>query len=280
LAVFKGNQFAKAGLETAWWVLEAKRLGLPLHRLLGGTAATVSVGADFGVQDSIDVLLAKIQGAIEQGFPRVKLKFRPGWDLNMLEAVRSSFPNFTFHIDCNAGYALADVDLFRKIDRFHLAMIEQPLQADDLVDHAVLQKAIETPICLDESIHSLHDAEVALRLGSCRIVNIKMGRVGGLGVARAIHDLCAQHGVPCWVGSMLESSLGAGICVELATLPNFTYPADIFPARHLFSQDIVSPEVALSGPGVMTASAVSGIPYEPVPELLELRTIQRASHRL
>lgn len=279
LTVFKGNQFAKAALEIACWVLDAKRAGVPLRRLLGATKDRIAVGADFGVQDSLDMLLAKIQGAVDQGFPRVKLKFRPGWDLNMLEAVRSTFPNFTFHIDCNSGYTLDDAALFRKVDHYGLAMIEQPLQADDLVDHAELQKIIETPICLDESIRSVHDAEVALRIGSCRYVNIKAGRVGGLGTARAIHDLCQQHGIPCWVGGMLESSVGVGINVELATLSNFTYPADVFPARTFYSRDITDLEAELSGPGEMAASQVPGIPYEPVPALLEERIVQRASFR-
>lgn len=279
LAAFKGNQFAKAGLEVAWWVLDAKRKGVPLYRLLGGQRDRVAVGADFGVQDSLEMLLEKIQGAIDQGYPRVKLKFRPGWDLNMLDAVRSTFPSFTFHIDCNSGYTLADADLFRKVDRYRLAMIEQPLQADDLVDHAELQKMLDTPVCLDESIHSLRDAQLAIRLGSCRFVNIKMGRVGGLSVAKAIHDVCAEHGIPCWVGGMLESALGGGICIELATLSNFTYPADIFPSRYFYQQDLCAPETVLSGPGEMAASQVPGVPYEPVPELLEERTVKKASFR-
>ncbi len=277
LAVFKGNQFAKAGLETAWWVLDSKRRGLPLHVALGGTKDRVAVGADYGVQDSLDMLIAKIQGAIDQGYPRVKLKFRPGWDLNMLDAVRSTFPSFTFHVDCNSGYTLADADLFRKVDRYRLAMVEQPLQADDLVDHAALQRMLDTPVCLDESIKGVHDAEVALRLGSCRYVNVKMGRVGGLSVAKAVHDLCAERGVPCWVGGMLESAVGGGICVELATLGNFTYPADIFPSRYFYERDLGAPETVLSGPGEMAASTVPGIPYEPVPELLAERTVLRAS---
>ncbi len=279
LAAFKGNQFAKAGLETAWWVLDAKRQGRPLHEVLGGKRDRVPVGADYGVQDSLDMLLGKIQGAIDQGYTRVKLKFRPGWDLNMLDAVRSTFPTFTFHIDCNGGYTLRDAELFKRVDRYRLAMIEQPLQAGDLVDHAELQKTIETPICLDESIRSFHDAQVALRIGSCGIVNIKMGRVGGLSVAKAIHDLCAAHGVPCWVGGMLESALGGNLCLALATLENFTYPADIFPSRYFYRQDLCAPETVLSGPGEMTASPAPGVPSEPVPDLLAERTVQHASFR-
>jgi O-succinylbenzoate synthase len=277
LAAFKGNPFAKAGLEVAWWVLEAKRQGVPLRALLGGSRDSVPVGADFGVQDSLDMLIAKIQTAIDAGYPRVKLKFRPGWDVNMLDAVRSTFPTQVFHIDCNSGYTLADADLFRKVDRYRLAMIEQPLAYDDLIDHAALQRMIETPVCLDESIKCLRDAELALRLGSCRYVNIKMGRVGGLSAAKAIHDLCAAQGIPCWVGGMLESAIGGAICLELATLSNFVYPSDIFPSSTYYRRDVGQPELVLNGPGEMAASSVPGIRPEPDPELLAAQTVARVA---
>src|SRR5439155_698754 len=168
----------RAALEIAWWVLEAKRHGVPLHVALGGKGDAVAVGADFGIQDSLDILMSQIQGAIDAGFPRIKLKFRPGWDLDMVAAVRSTFPDFTFHVDCNAAYTLADVELFRALDRYRLAMIEQPL-ADDgmsLVSHAELQKRIATPVCIDESGHSLAHVRAAIALGSCKVVNIKMAR--------------------------------------------------------------------------------------------------------
>ena len=279
LAAFKGNQFAKAGLETAWWVLEAKRQRLPLRRLLGGSRDRVPVGADFGVQDSLDMLIAKIQTAVDAGYPRVKLKFRPGWDLNMLDAVRSTFPNHTFHIDCNSGYTINDADLFRKVDRYRLAMIEQPLQSDDVIDHAKLQRTLDTPVCLDETIKSLRDAEMALRLGSCRYVNIKMGRVGGLSVAKAIHDRCADAGVPCWVGGMLESAVGGAICLELATLSNFVYPSDIFPSSTYYRRDVGQPEIALSGRGEMAASDVPGIRPEPDLAMLQQQTVASTTFR-
>jgi O-succinylbenzoate synthase len=279
LAIYKGNEFAKACLEIPWWVLDSKRKGVPLHKLLGGKRDRVAVGADFGVQESLDILLSKIQAAIDDGYSRVKLKFRPGWDTNMLDAVRSTFPDFAFHIDCNAAYTLADADLFREVDGYRLAMIEQPLQDDglSLYDHAELQKMIETPICLDESIHNLIDVQLAVRLGSCRIVNIKVARVGGLSVCLAIHDLCAEHDIPCWIGSMLESGIGGGINIELATLPNFTYPADIFPSQMFFRQEIAVPQVQLSGPAEMAASQVPGIPYEPVLDLLREHTVRHVS---
>ncbi|HXJ81442.1 MAG TPA: o-succinylbenzoate synthase [Candidatus Methylomirabilis sp.] len=281
IAFIKGNQFARAALDIGWWVLHAKRQGVPLHRALGGQGDRVAVGADFGVQDSLDILMEKIQGAIDQGFPRIKLKFRPGWDLHMIEAVRSTFPHFTFHIDCNAAYTSADTDLFRALDRFRLAMIEQPL-ADDgmsLINHADLQKRIETPVCLDESAHSLEHVQAAIRLGSCKVVNIKMARVGGLTASRDMQALCAEHGIPCWVGGMLESGIGGAICAELATLPNFTYPGDIFPSAYFYQNDIGKPEIVLSGRGEVATSDVPGIAQEPDADLLKRWTVEHASFR-
>jgi O-succinylbenzoate synthase len=277
----KGNQFARAALEIAWWVLDARRRGVPLHVALGGTGDAVAVGADFGIQDSLDVLMTKIQTAIDEGFPRIKLKFRPGWDLDMVAAVRSTFPDFTFHIDCNAAYTAADFDLFRKLDRYRLAMIEQPL-ADDgmsLVNHAALQAELDTPICLDESALSLAHVQAAIRLKACRVVNIKMARVGGLEASRKIQALCAQHGIPCWVGGMLETAVGGAICAELATLPNFTYAGDIFPSSYFYDEDLGKPELVLSGRGRIATSRVPGIAQEPDPDLLARWTVAHAAFR-
>lgn len=281
LAHFKGNSFAKAALDTAWWVLEAHRRGMPLHRLLGATRSAVDVGADFGVMDSLDDLIAAIGQAIGEGFRRVKLKYRPGWDLRMLEAVRREFPDHTFHIDCNSGYRAEDFEMFCRLDDFHLAMIEQPLAYDDLVDHARLQAAIRTPICLDESINSVARAEQALDLQSCRWINIKPGRVGGLTPAVRIHNLARSAGVPCWVGGMLESAVGARICAALAMLDNFTYPADIFPSSRFYRQDLGRPELELTGgpdgsPQVSLAET-PGIGAEPDPALLEKLCVARAA---
>jgi len=277
----KGNQFARAALEIAWWVVDAKRQGVPLHVALGGKGDVVRVGADFGIQESLDVLMARIQSAIDAGFPRIKLKFRPGWDLDMVAAVRSTFPSFTFHVDCNAAYTLGDAALFRALDRHRLAMIEQPL-ADDgmsLVAHAELQRQLETPVCIDESAHSLEHVRAAIRLGSCRVVNIKMARVGGLAASRDIQALCAEHGIPCWVGGMLETAVGGAICAELATLPNFTYPGDIFPSSYFYDNDLGKPELTLAAPGAVATSRVPGIAQEPDSELLARRTVAHASFR-
>ena len=265
----KGNPFAKAGPEIAWWLLKADMQKVPLYHLLGGTFRDVEAGADFGVQDSIDMLLEKIEGAVNDGFKRVKLKVRRGWDLDMLQVVCCTFPRQTFHIDCNSGYTLDDIDFFKKVDELGLAMIEQPLYHNDLLDHAELQKQIGTPVCLDESIDSVRAFEWALKLKSCQVLNIKTGRVGGLSVAVKLHDMARDAGIPCWVGSMLESGVGAGVLVDLATLDNFTYPGDLFPSRFFYRQDLTEPELVLNDDCTFTPSTAVGIPYNPVHERIE-----------
>ena len=275
LKFFKGNPFAKASLDTAWWSLHSQLQGQPLHRLLGATRDVIEVGADFGVMDSIDDLVAAVGTAVDAGFPRVKLKFRPGWDVPMLEAVRSEFPDLTVHIDCNSGYTIDDLELFRSIDRFGLAMIEQPLGHTDLMHHAKLSRSIDTPICLDESINGLEMARKAIELKSCRWVNIKPGRVGGITEAVKIHDLCKDAGIPCWVGGMLESAVGASLCIALATLDNFIYPADIFPSSRFYTNDLAAPNIELiEGTTKVQANLSPGIGAEPVPDRLEACTIQ------
>jgi o-succinylbenzoate synthase len=279
VAHFKGNPFAKAALDSAWWALEAKLRGTPLHRLLGATRSTVDVGADFGVADSIDDLLRDIGRAFENGFKRVKLKFRPGWDLEMLRAVRREFPTQTFHIDCNAAYTLRDVDLFRRVDEFRLAMIEQPLAYDDLVDHAKLQAAIATPVCLDESISSPAKARKAIELGSCQYINLKPGRAGGITSAIQVQRICREADVGCWIGGMLESAIGARACLALAMLDPFSYPADIFPSSRFYEKDLGRPAIELvHGPDGSPQAVASDDPAgaEPEPQLLEAWSVQRA----
>jgi O-succinylbenzoate synthase len=277
LRLYKGNCFAKAVLDNAWWALHSKTTGTPLHVALGASREEVTVGADFGVMDSIDELLEAIGGAVDQRFPRVKLKFRPGWDVEMLRAVRRQYPDHTFHIDCNSGYSLDDVKLFQTIDEFNLAMIEQPLAYDDVLDHAKLQQQIRTPVCLDETIKSLGNARQAIELASCQYVNIKPGRVGGLTNAVAIHDLCQAANIPCWVGGMLESSAGSAHCVALSMLDNFTYPADIFPTSRFYAEDLSDPplELTTSADGQAAVRAFETLP-EPVPERLKALTVQHA----
>lgn len=277
LAIYKGNPFAKAALDTAWWNLHSRKVGKPLHQIFGAKRNQVVVGADFGVMDSFDDLLEGIGKAFAQGFPRVKLKFRPGWDIPMLQAVRKQHPTETFHIDCNSGYRITDLDMFRKIDEFKLAMIEQPLPHDDLLDHARLQSEIATPVCLDESISHPRHVEQAIRLKSCRYVNIKPGRCGGITNALKIHDLAKAAGIPCWIGGMLESATGAGLCAALAMLDNCTYPADIFPSSRFYHEDLGDPPLELvSVDGVPGIQAFDTIP-DPVPARLEKRCIERAA---
>ncbi|MCA9122870.1 MAG: o-succinylbenzoate synthase [Planctomycetales bacterium] len=278
LGIYKGNSFAKALLDTAWWSLHSKLTGTALHKLLGATRDEVEVGADFGVMDSIDDLLEAIGPAVDAGFPRVKLKFRPGWDIDMLRAVRRTFPDHTFHIDCNSGYRLADVKLFQAIDEFDLAMIEQPLPHDDVYEHARLQSQIRTPVCLDESITNLRRARLAIELNSCRFMNIKPGRVGGLTNAVAIHDVCRGAGIPCWVGGMLESATGSAHCIALAMLDNFTYPADIFPTSRFYAEDLSEPPLELhrSPNDRPSVQAFAKLP-EPHPQRLERLTLQHAA---
>jgi o-succinylbenzoate synthase len=272
----KGNYFAKAALDLAWWDLHARRRDEPLWKTLGGPGPVVAVGADFGIMESIGALLDEIGQAIEAGFGRVKLKYRPGWELDMLAAVRERFPDATFHVDCNSAYTLDDAAMLRELDRFDLAMIEQPLMHDDLIDHAALQKQLRTPICLDESITSPDRARKAIQLGACGWINIKPGRVGGLTNALAILDLCRSADVPCWVGGMLESAVGARHCLALATCGNIRYPSDIFPTERFYRQDLAEPAMVLSGPGQMTASDSPGCGAEPLPDRLENMSLDTA----
>lgn len=277
LSLFKGNPFAKAAFDTAWWSLHSRISNTPLHLALGASRDVVPVGADFGVMDRLEDLLEPVAAAVAAGFPRIKLKFRPGWDLPMLDVIRRQHPTHPFHIDCNSGYRLQDIDLFRAVDEFNLVMIEQPLQHDDLIDHAELQGAIRTAVCLDESITTVRQVEQALRLNSCRYVNVKPGRVGGLTNAVKIHERCRGAGIPCWVGGMLESATGAAHCVALAMLDNFTYPADIFPSSRFYREDLSDPplELTSSTDGIPSVRAYAELP-NPVPARLARATQQQA----
>lgn len=276
---FKGNPFAKAALDTAWWVLDATLAGVPLAKRICATRTSADVGADFGVADSVAEMCDDIGRAFADGYKRVKLKYRPGWDVEMLRFVRNRFPTETFHIDCNSGYRITDLEMFCRLDDFNLAMIEQPLAHDDLVDHARLQQEIRTPVCLDESLASVERAEMAIDLGSCRYMNIKPARCGGITNAIKIHDLAKAAGIPCWIGGMLESAVGVKICIALAMLDNCTYPADIFPSSRFYRDDLGKPEVTLvrgpDGSPQVAVDDVPGIGCEPDAKLLEKFTIEQ-----
>ncbi len=274
-SAIKGNPFAKSAVEIAWWTLSSKQKNIPLHEMLGGTFHEIEVGADFGVQDSLDSLLSQIDGAVQKGFQRIKLKAMHGWDINMLDAVRSTFPKAVFHIDCNSGYTLDD-PLFDVVDKYELAMIEQPLFHADLLDHATLQQRLATPICLDESANSVNAVRQAIDIGACRYVNIKPGRVGGLLNSIRINRMCREAGIGNWIGGMLESAVGAGICVELAALGNMTYPNDLFPSSTYYTKEISDHEIRFSSaPGKMLPSKIPGNAfYEPNMETLVSRTLE------
>ena len=226
----KGHYFAKSGFDLAWWDLASKMAGVPMWKFIGGTNRHPESGADFGFQKSIDELLEKID-RVKDIAPRIKLKYGPGWGLEVLREVRKAFPKLTFHIDCNSAYTLDDLPMFREIDELGLAMIEQPLANDDLIDHAELQKAIRTPICLDESLVTPEKARKAIRIGSCKYFNLKTGRLGGITNILKVCALAREAGIPCWIGGMLETGIGRRARLAVASLPEIGYPSDICPPR-------------------------------------------------
>ncbi len=277
MSPYKGNVFAKAALEIAWWNLQADILGVTLHELLGVKGnPTVKEGAGIGIRDSFDDLICEIGKRVDAGAPRIKLKAAHGWDFDMLAAVRSTFPNETIHIDCNSSYDRSEIDLFKKMDKFNLAMIEQPFDPEDLVGHAMLQKAIETPVCLDESIHGVLSCVQTIELGSCRYINIKPARVGGLGNSLEINKLCAENGITCWVGGMMESDVGKSICVELASLNNMDYPADLTPELDNYIEAICDEHLTRVAPYTFPTAVSKGNPIKPNMDKMLAKTIKQA----
>ncbi len=270
----RSNRMAKATIETALWDLEARRLGLPLYRHLGGTRREIPCGVSIGIQDSIEALLGKVRTEVAAGYRRVKIKIKPGWEIEPLRAIRSEFPDLPLMVDANSAFTLGDIALFRKIDEFRLMMIEQPLAHDDIVDHAVLQREIETPICLDESIHSADDARKAIGMGSCRIVNVKLGRVGGYTEALQINDYCTRYGVPIWCGGMLESGIGRAHNIAMSTLSGFILPGDVSASKRYYSEDTIVPPVSVTPHGIIHVRDTPGIGYEPNRERIERATVR------
>ncbi|MGN1402085.1 MAG: o-succinylbenzoate synthase [Bacillus sp. (in: firmicutes)] len=259
-AFVKRNRMAKAGLECAVWDLYARRQNIPLWKAVGGRRQTVEVGIAIGIQDSTSQLFSKINKAIESGYRRVKLKIKPGQDIEPIRAVRTRFPELAIMADANSAYTLNDIDRLKELDDFDLMMIEQPLAHDDLVDHAVLQSQIKTPICLDESITSFEDARKAIDMASCRVINMKIGRVGGISEAIRIHDFCQQKGIAIWCGGMLESGIGRAHNIAISTLPGFCMPGDTAASSNYWQQDIIKPEVTVEN-GLITVSCETGIGY-------------------
>ncbi len=255
----RGHRMARGGLEAACWELEARKKGIPLWRHIGGTRKETCSGVSIGIQDSLDELLAMVETALADGYRRIKIKIKPGWDIAAVAAVRERFPQTPLMADANSAYTLADRGRLRQLDAFGLTMIEQPLAHDDIVDHAELQKSIETPICLDECIRTARHAEQAIRLGACRIVNVKLGRVGGFGEARRVHDVCAAHGIPVWCGGMLEAGVGRAHNVALSMLSNFTLPGDVAASKRYWARDIVAPAAAVTPQGTIAAPDGPGL---------------------
>jgi len=262
LDAFRGHPMARAGLELAFVDLLARSRGESISRVLGGSQDRIPAGVSLGIQGRVEDLLERIERYVALGYRRIKLKIKPGWDVDVVAEARRRNPEIPLSVDANAAYTLADRDHLRLLDRYGLQMIEQPLEHDDLIDHAQLQRTLNTLICLDESIGGVRAARQALDLGSCGVVNLKVGRVGGYSQALAIHDLCLSRGVPVWCGGMLESGVGRAHNIALASLPGFTMPGDISASRRYFARDIISPEVEVSANGTVEVPRGAGLGYE------------------
>ena len=258
----RGHRMAKAAIETACWDLEAKRASIPLWKHLGGVKKEIPCGVSIGIQDSPESLLEKIEQELADGYQRIKIKIKPGWDIDIVRRVRQRFPEIRLMGDANSAYTLSDVPLFQALDEYNLMMIEQPLGHDDMFDHAELQKQIKTPVCLDESVHTTEDARHAIEMGACRIINVKLGRVGGHVEAKRIESLCREHAVPVWCGGMLESGIGRAHNIAMATLAGFTLPGDVSASARYWEEDIIEPPVTVSARGTITPSGKPGIGFE------------------
>jgi O-succinylbenzoate synthase len=280
LVRIRGNRMAKAGVETAVWDLEARMLDKPLWQHVGGTQTEIASGVSIGLQETIAALLEKVERELAAGYQRIKIKIKPGRDVELVAAIRERHPKIKLSVDANSAYTLADIDLLKRLDEYDLMMIEQPLAPGDLVDHAKLQREIKTPICLDESITLLMDARHAVELGSCRIVNIKLGRVGGHTEARRIQNYCRNRGIPVWCGGMLESGVGRAHNIAMSTLAGFTLPGDVSASARYWEADIIEPRVTVSGRGTITPPAGPGIGYEVNEPRLESLVVRREEIKL
>ncbi len=271
----RGHNMAKGALESAIWDAEAKQKNLSLANLIGGVRQEIASGVSIGIQGSLEELVQAVEVELEAGYQRIKIKIKPGFDLEPLRRLRREFPSIKLMVDANSAYTLADAPLLKKLDEFYLMMIEQPLGWDDLYAHVELQNKLITPICLDECVHAKEQAQAAIRLGACHIINLKLGRVGGFASARRIHDLCRQNGVPVWCGGMLESGIGRAHNIALSTLPNFTLPGDITASRRYWAEDIIEPEVTVSKQGTIRVPEGPGIGFRPRVQLIEKMTARK-----
>jgi O-succinylbenzoate synthase len=272
----RGHPMAKAAVEAALWDWEAKSQGLPLWKLLGGTRAKVPCGVSIGIQDSVDELLDLICREVDAGYQKIKLKIKPGWDLDILHIVRERFPDIPLMADANSAYCVNDFDHLKELDRFNLMMIEQPLFYDDIFEHSRLQRVLDTPICLDESILHRRDAKIAINLGACQIINIKMGRVGGFVEARRIHDLCKNAGLAVWCGGMLETGIGRAHNIALSTLDNFSIPGDVSASKRYFDRDVILEPVEVTSDGHIIPPDSPGIGFEVDRQWIDSNSSRRA----
>ena len=273
----RGHNMAKAGVEMAIWDLYARSEGRPLSQVLGGTRDRIASGVSIGIQDSLDQLMEKIEKELAAGYQRIKIKIKPGWDIAAVERVRATFGNIPLQVDANAAYTLDDAELLARLDPFGLLLIEQPLDYDDVMDHAVLQRRLQTPVCLDESIHTVRIARDAIDAKACRIINIKPGRVGGHQASIELHDLCAAHGIAVWHGGMLESGIGRAHNIHLASLPNFILPGDIAASKRYYERDLIDPPIDIAKDGTIAVPTSPGIGVTIVRERIDKATLRHVS---
>lgn len=274
LASIRGHQMAKAGVENAIWDAEAQLKRIPLAKLLGGTLDEIACGVSLGIRETPEALVNKVDEELRSGYQRIKLKIKPGKDLDFVAAVRKEFPRIRLSVDANSAYDLKDTAHLKKLDQFNLLMIEQPLQWDDIHSHSKLQSQLRTAICLDECITGPAHALSAIELGACRIINIKLGRVGGHSAARDVHDICRQHSFPVWCGGMLESGVGRAHNIAMSTLPNFTLPGDVSASKRYWTEDIIEPEVEVSATGTIRVPQKPGLGYAIRRDLVDRLTVR------
>lgn len=271
----RGHEMAKAALETAVWDLLAMRQGVPLARLLGGTRQQIHSGVSLGIHKDTGVLLEKVDHALAAGYQRIKLKIKPGHDVQAVKAVRHRYPGIALTVDANSAYRLDDIDLLQQLDAFDLTYIEQPLEWNEIYRHAELQRQLKTAICLDESIHNLRDAEAAIALAACRVINIKLGRVGGHTEARKIQACCMERGIPVWCGGMLESGIGRAHNIAMSSLPGFVLPGDVSASKRYWDEDIVTPAIEVSPDGTIPVPTSPGIGFKVNRKRVEALTVRR-----
>ena len=274
-AHIRGHLMARGGVEAAVWDLEARMKKLPLAKHIGGgSRKEIGCGVSIGIQDTVPQLLKKIETEVNAGYQRIKMKIKPGWDVDVIREVRAAFPNIKLMADANSAYTLKDADRLKQLDEFHLMMIEQPLAHDEIIDHVELQAQLQTPICLDECIRSAHQAEQAIRMKACGIINIKLGRVGGFREAKRVHDVAKANGIPVWCGGMLESGIGRAHNIALSTLENFVLPGDVSASKRYWTRDIITPAVEVSPQGTITVPDGIGFGYEIDHDFLKSVTVR------